>query len=146
MATLALIHQKYEHWWPRPTSALLISASARTEATLRARNNSPKHWAKQAPINVNNSVYFKSSRSICRALGQPVNEISIIEINHQRGWVTSTFSLVILGRDTVRNISGTLTFFIFSRFLGRNSSEICLLGWYLVIFRAKQNLIQNLIQ
>jgi len=58
----------------------------RQAATLRARSNLPEYWAKQAPINVHNrgkcSVYFKSSRSTCRALGQPVNVISITEINH----------------------------------------------------------------
>ena len=54
-------------------------------------------------------------------------------------WVTWTFSLVILGRGSVRNSSGTLTFFILSRFLGRNSSQISLSGWHLVIFRAEQS-------
>ena len=60
---------------------------------------------------------------------------SLTEINQERSWVTWTFSLVILGRGTVRNSSGT--FFILSRFLGRNSSEISLSGWH--IFRAEQS-------
>ena len=44
-----------------------------------------------------------------------------------------------LGHFGERNSSGTLTFFILSRFLGRNSSEISLSGWHLVIFRAEQS-------
>ena len=76
-------------------------------------------------------IYFKSSWSTCRAFGQLPRSIT-------RG-VTWSFSLVFLGRGTVRNSSGTLTFFILSRFLGRNSSEISLSDWHLVIFRAEKS-------
>ena len=66
-------------------------------------------------VSEDNAVFisFKSSRSTCTALGQPVHEISTTEINHQRSYLN--FFLDHFGRGTVRNSSGTLTFFILSR-------------------------------
>ena len=63
----------------------------------------------------------------------------IIYLDHSLPLLYWPYSnIFFLGHFGERNSSGTLTFFIPSRFLGRNSSEISLSGWHLVIFRAEQ--------